>query len=178
MPPKPKGFPIATTQSPILASSEFPNLTGLNFSSDSICKTAISIPESDPRTFALKSLPPFTLTTISSAPWMTWLFVITIPFSSIINPDPRALVFLCWGAPKSLNISSKGDPGGNWNGNGLDRVVIIVVVEIFTTDGINFSARSAKDEGISFVFAAKEKFIEIINIKKNFKYFFIFLSTK
>ena len=44
--------------------------------------------------------------------------------------------------------SSKGDPGGNSNGNGLERVVIVVVVEIFTTDGINFSARSAKDAGI------------------------------
>ena len=47
-----------------------------------------------------------------------------------------------------MNISSKGDPGGNSNGNGLERVVIVVVVEIFTTDGINFSARSAKDAGI------------------------------
>jgi len=28
VPPKPKGFPIAITQSPILALSEFPNLTG------------------------------------------------------------------------------------------------------------------------------------------------------
>ena len=32
VPPKPKGFPIAITQSPILALSESPNLTGLNFS--------------------------------------------------------------------------------------------------------------------------------------------------
>ena len=43
VPPNPKGFPMATTQSPILALSESPKLTGLNFSSDSICKTAKSI---------------------------------------------------------------------------------------------------------------------------------------
>ena len=47
-----------------------------------------------------------------------------------------------------MNISSKGEPGGNSNGNGLDLVVIVVVVEIFTTDGINFSAKSAKDAGM------------------------------
>ena len=31
VPPRPKGFPIAITQSPILALSESPNLTGINF---------------------------------------------------------------------------------------------------------------------------------------------------
>ena len=36
VPPKPKGFPIAITQSPILALSELPNLTAINFSCDSI----------------------------------------------------------------------------------------------------------------------------------------------
>ena len=42
MPPNPKGLPIAITQSPILALSESPNLTGTNFSFVSNCKTAIS----------------------------------------------------------------------------------------------------------------------------------------
>tara|TARA_B100000609_G_C16827001_1_gene238760 strand:+ start:302 stop:460 length:159 start_codon:yes stop_codon:yes gene_type:complete len=49
-------------------------------------------------------------------------------------------------------MSSKGDPGGNSKGNGFDLVVIVVVVEMFTTDGINFSARSAKDAGIFAAF--------------------------
>ena len=31
VPPRPKGFPIAITQSPILALSELPKFTGLNF---------------------------------------------------------------------------------------------------------------------------------------------------
>ena len=43
VPPKPKGFPIATAQSPTLALSESPKLTGLNWSLVSIFKTAISI---------------------------------------------------------------------------------------------------------------------------------------
>ena len=42
VPPRPNGFPIATTQSPTLALSEFPNLTGLNFSFVSIFNTARS----------------------------------------------------------------------------------------------------------------------------------------
>ena len=36
VPPKPKGLPIAITQSPILALSESPKLTGINFSLESI----------------------------------------------------------------------------------------------------------------------------------------------
>ena len=143
-------MPIAITQSPILALSEFPNLTGMNFSLESNFKTAISERGSAPITLALNSLSPLTLTIISSASWITWLLVITIPYSSIIKPDPSAADFLSWGAPNSLNISSNGEPGGNWNGKGLDWVVTVVVVEIFTTDGINFSAKSANDPGISF----------------------------
>ena len=67
MPPKPKGFPIAITQSPILALSELLNLTGINFSLVSNCKTAISDKGSAPITLALNSLSPFTLTIMSSA---------------------------------------------------------------------------------------------------------------
>ena len=178
VPPKPNGFPIAITQSPILALSESPNFTGTNFSSVSIWRTAISIPGSAPITFALNSLSPFTLTTISSAPWMTWLLVITIPFSSTINPDPRALDFLFWGVPNSLNISSNGDPGGNWKGKGLACVVTVVVVEILTTDGITLSAKSANDEGISLAFPANEILKETNKTNINLKYFFILLSTK
>ena len=66
----------------------------------------------------------------------------------MINPDPRAVAFLSVGLLNSLNISSKGDPGGNWNGKGLDVVFIVCVVDIFTTEGISFSARSAKEFGI------------------------------
>ena len=89
----------------------------------------------------------------------------TIPFSSIINPDPNAANCLSWGVPNSLNMSSKGDPGGNWNGNGLVLVTTVVVVEILTTDGINFSARSAKEAGVGLELTLKEKLNDIISVK-------------
>tara|TARA_Y100001949_G_scaffold42138_1_gene34479 strand:+ start:496 stop:648 length:153 start_codon:yes stop_codon:yes gene_type:complete len=47
-----------------------------------------------------------------------------------------------------LNISSNGDPGGNSKGNGLVIVLIVCVLDIFTTEGISFSAKSAKELGI------------------------------
>tara|TARA_Y100000590_G_C15325884_1_gene865760 strand:+ start:391 stop:621 length:231 start_codon:yes stop_codon:yes gene_type:complete len=53
----------------------------------------------------------------------------------------------------SLNISSNGEPGGNWKGNGLDVVFIVCVLDIFTTEGINFSARSAKELGTVLLYA-------------------------
>ena len=85
--------------------------------------------------------------------------------------------------PNSLNISAKGDPGGNSNpGNGFELVTTVVVVEIFTTDGINFSARSANDAGASFANTCDAKpiannkmnnflilFILIFNIPNNYK---------
>tara|TARA_B100000287_G_scaffold128409_1_gene120401 strand:+ start:172 stop:432 length:261 start_codon:yes stop_codon:yes gene_type:complete len=80
--------------------------------------------------------------------------------------------------PKSLNISSNGDPGGNWKGKGFDLVVIVVVVEIFTTDGINLSAKSANEAGISFALDIVEKFRQKIRRTNDFKYFFMTLSTK
>ena len=55
VPPKPKGFPMATTQSPTRALSEFPNFTGFKSSSASTLSTAISANGSEPRTFALNS---------------------------------------------------------------------------------------------------------------------------
>ena len=164
VPPKPKGLPIATAQSPTLALSESPKLTGLNWSLASIFKTAISIYGSAPITLALYSLSP-TLTKISSAPEITWLFVTTIPFVSIINPDPKDDAFLSVGLSKSLNISPNGDPGGNWKGNWLVVVLTVWVVEILTTEGINWSAKSAKDSGTGFEFAKEKlKIIKIINI--------------
>ena len=71
---------------------------------------------------------------------------------SIIKPDPKAADGLSCGVPNSLNMSSNGEPGGNWKGKGFVCVLTIVVVEILTTDGINFSARSANDAGGFFAF--------------------------
>ena len=170
VPPNPKGFPIAITQSPILALSEFPNLTGWNLSSDLIFKTATSDSGSAPIISALYSLSLLNLTTISSAPLITWLFVITVPLLSITKPEPKALAFLFCGEPNSLNISPKGDPGGNSNGKGFVFCTTVVVVEIFTTDGINSSAKSAKEAGLSCEFVGK--IVAIENNKIKVKYFF------
>ena len=53
VPPNPNGLPIAITQSPILALSESPNLTGVKLLSDVIWSTAISDSGSAPRILAL-----------------------------------------------------------------------------------------------------------------------------
>ena len=116
---------------------------------------------------------------MSSAPAITWLFVITIPFSLIINPDPKPdyCLSVCLSLSKSLDISPKGDPGGNSNGNCLPLVLTVCVVEIYTTDGINSSAKSANDSGTATAFEMKLnlKKIKINNIfwKKRI-YFFIY----
>tara|TARA_Y100000816_G_C25835065_1_gene436576 strand:+ start:312 stop:521 length:210 start_codon:yes stop_codon:yes gene_type:complete len=52
-------------------------------------------------------------------------------------------------------MSSNGEPGGNSNGKGFDLVVITCVVEIFTTEGISFSAKSAKEPGNSLALPLK-----------------------
>ena len=93
------------------------------------------------------------------------IFVITVPFVSIIKPDPKDDAFLSVGLSKSLNISPNGDPGGNWKGNWLLVVLTVWVVEILTTEGINWSAKSAKDSGTGFEFAKEKlKIIKRINI--------------
>ena len=53
-------------------------------------------------TLALYSLSP-TLTKISSAPEITWLFVTTVPLVSIINPDPNEEAFLSVGLSKTFH---------------------------------------------------------------------------
>ena len=123
-----------------------------------------------PITLALYSLSP-TLTKMSSAPDITWLLVTTVPFSLIIKPDPKDEAFLSVGLSKSLNISPNGEPGGNWKGNWLVVVLTVWVVEMLTTDGINLSAKSAKDSGTGFAFK-NEKF-KTKSITINFLKYFI-----
>jgi hypothetical protein len=51
---------------------------------------------------------------------------------------------------------------------------MIVVVEIFTTDGINLSARSANEAGASLAFACNTRVI-VKNTINNFFIFFILI---
>jgi hypothetical protein len=70
-------------------------------------------------------------------------------------------------------MSSNGDPGGKVNGKGLVFVTTVCVVEILTTDGINLSARSAKDAGTDFEFDSVEKLNVKISVINNNLIFFI-----
>jgi hypothetical protein len=54
--------------------------------------------------------------------------------------------FFPFGFSNCLKKSSNGEPGGK-DGISLDRCSMTVVVEIFTTEGLSFSARSAKLSG-------------------------------
>ena len=67
VPPSPKGFPIATTQSPTLALSESAKVTAFKLSLVLILITAISLVGSVPKTFASYSLPLVNFTKIPSA---------------------------------------------------------------------------------------------------------------
>tara|TARA_B100001057_G_scaffold85598_1_gene81445 strand:+ start:364 stop:624 length:261 start_codon:yes stop_codon:yes gene_type:complete len=70
-------------------------------------------------------------------------------------------------------MSSKGDPGGNVNGRELEFETTVCVVDIFTTEGINFSAKSAKDSGTDCAFEKYEKLKFRIKIKIVSLIFFI-----
>ena len=52
---------------------------------------------------------------------------------------------------------------------------MVVVVEMFTTDGINFSARSANEAGTGFEFTLNEK-VNDRNIVKNIILIFLILA--
>ena len=86
-------------------------------------------------------------------------------------------------SPNSLNISSNGDPGGNSKGNGFTFATTVCVVDIYTTEGVSFSAKSAKDSGTGFAFTKNDKLtnnIEINNILRflNFILFFNIPNNK
>tara|TARA_B110000196_G_C20571464_1_gene397746 strand:+ start:322 stop:531 length:210 start_codon:yes stop_codon:yes gene_type:complete len=59
-------------------------------------------------------------------------------------------------------MSSNGDPGGNLKGNGFPELLIVCVVDILTTDGISFSAKSANEAGALLLYTGK-----IIKFDKN-----------
>ena len=63
-------------------------------------------------------------------------------------------------------------------GNGLVFVTTVVVVEIFTTDGISCSAKSAKELGVFEDIDAVLILNNTIKTKLNFKIFFIILTFK
>ncbi len=73
--PRPKGFPIAKTQSPTSSFSESPRWTKGSVLPDLILMSAMSVLGSVPTTSALNSSLSRRFTVISSAFSTTWLFV-------------------------------------------------------------------------------------------------------
>ena len=75
LPPRPKGLPMATTQSPTRALSESPKRTAVSLPVGFTLSTAMSVLGSRPTTSALSRVPSWRATVISSASLMTWLLV-------------------------------------------------------------------------------------------------------
>ena len=160
VPPKPKGFPTARTQSPTLKISESPKLTKGSFSPFvSTFKTAKSVLVSLPIILAINSLSSGKNTDISSAPSITWLFVTIRPSSLIIKPEPNAVDGLLDGplSLKSLKNSSNGEPGGKFGISLGGESLTATLVAIFTTAGDTLSDRSAKLSGGALAKLSKHK---------------------
>ena len=151
VPPRPKGLPIATTQSPGRASLESPNATKGNGSRRLILSTARSDAASAPTSSASYSVPSGMVTVISSRVarlfgLTTWLFVTTKPSAEMMKPEPsdcasRVCGCCCWPLRRP-NISAKGVPA-----NGLEFTSIRWRVAMFTTAGWSCCVRSAKLDG-------------------------------
>ena len=81
------GLPTANTHSPTFSFSESPNgMVGRSFAS--ILSKAISVVGSVPTNLAANLRLSFNVTSSSSAPSITWLFVIIYPSVEMITPEP------------------------------------------------------------------------------------------
>ncbi len=166
-PPRPKGLPIASTQSPTCAVSELPNCTAVSGLSVRMRSTAISVRGSVPSSSARIVVLSDRITLISSAPSITWLLVTTMPSrASMMKPEPSDCPRRCGrcgvcGAPscpggrlrlkKSRKNSSNGLPGGACGISGASgrpgRAWTAWVVEMLTTAGRSCRAKGAKVSG-------------------------------
>src|SRR6185503_16205003 len=86
---RPKGEPMASTQSPTLSLSESPSVAEGKVPPPWRRSTARSVRLSTPATLALYFLPSAVVASISLARSTTWAFVSTVPDGSTITPDPR-----------------------------------------------------------------------------------------
>src|SRR5215472_6873964 len=156
VPPRPKGLPIASTQSPTLALVESPQVAAGSGTLDSTLSSARSVTESRPITSACKVVSSDKVTVICSALAITWLFVTMIPEGSIMNPEPKDATRNGGGlgppgAPfspkKSRKNSSSGAPGAGNCASGPPLGLggaFACVVETLTTTPTNFAASWAK----------------------------------
>src|SRR5216683_2266207 len=165
VPPRPKGLPIASTQSPTFMTSLSPNGTAVSGLSVLTRRRARSVLVSLPTSSALRLVSSCRMTVISSASAMTWLLVTTRPEESMMKPDPSEVARRgcasgrCWPrgrflSRKSLKNSSNGEPGGNCGISGRCRSALRVwVVETLTTAGRSFAASSEKPSGPALAMA-------------------------
>src|SRR6516165_4263062 len=156
VPPRPKGLPIASTQSPTLALVESPQVAAGSGTLDSTLSSARSVTESRPITSACKVVSSDKVTVICSALAITWLFVTMIPEGSIMNPEPRDATRGSGrlgppGAPfsprKSRKNSSSGAPGEGSCDSGPPLEFadeFTCVVETLTTTPTSLAANWAK----------------------------------
>src|SRR5215471_498039 len=162
VPPRPKGLPIASTQSPTFVLAESPHVAAGRGAFGSTLSTARSVTASRPTTSACNVVSSDRVTVICSALAITWLLVTMMPVGSIMNPDPSdaargADQFGPPGAPfspkKSRKNSSSGDPGATCaSGEPLGAGGVIAwVVEIFTTTPFNRAAscENTSEKGVS-----------------------------
>src|SRR5437763_2117018 len=119
LPPRPKGLPIAKTQSPTRVLLESPQVAAGNGILASTLRSAKSVTGSRPMTCACNVVSSDNVTVIWSAVAMTWLLVTIRPDGSMMRPDPSDATRPRFGAPgvplapkKSRKKSSSDGAGG------------------------------------------------------------------
>ena len=142
---------MAITQSPTLSASEAPKRTSTSGFFGVTLSSARSVLVSRPTTFSTVSLvPSWKLTTISSAPSMTWWLVTIRPSLALTTkPEPSEDTFRSefWRSlrlKKSSKNSSNGEPFGTFGKGTPDGPLAFWLVEMLTTASISFSAIGAR----------------------------------
>ena len=158
VPPRPNGFPTASTQSPTRGylSDIFTKGNFFPFPSVTLM-SARSVRGSDPIIFASNFSPSSIVTVMSSASSTTWLLVTTNPSSEMKKPDPCARLGMRLDGPlgcplKNFSKKSRGMPSGRFGIPGmgessLDAVLVSPLTLMLTTAGFTFCTRSANDSG-------------------------------
>ena len=153
VPPRPKGLPIAITQSPILVRSERPQRVAGRGRSASTLSTAMSVFSSLPTIVASSVVSSERRTEISSASAITWWFVTMKPAGSMMKPEPSEFCRRCCGrCPRRSKNSRKNSS----NSSEPRPCSTAWVVEMLTTVGRSSSTRSAKLSGAGLACAGRD----------------------
>src|SRR6185437_5688886 len=138
-PPSPNGLPIASTQSPTRAFDESPQLAAGSGAFGSTLRSARSVIESRPITWACSEVSSDRVTVMPSALAITWLLVTISPDGSTIKPEPseaaRGPLGLALSPKKSRKKSSSEESGEGGCASAVffGGGTIALVVEMLTT---------------------------------------------